>query len=222
MGKKKYRSSKSKKTSNLSKPLVWIGGSIITIIIIVVVALKLSNGNDHIILPHENDRSIISKNTTGNPEAPVKVEVFSNFQCGHCKIFATEVEPEIIKKYVNTGKVYMIHNTISWQGSKAAQAAYCAMDQDKFWQYHDILFANQTNEAINGIADENLIPFAKKIGLNVEDFSKCLEDDKHAEIINEIQNSGYERGITGTPMFIVNNELVKSYRYVEAAIEKNL
>ncbi|MBI3162575.1 MAG: thioredoxin domain-containing protein, partial [Chloroflexi bacterium] len=87
-------------------------------------------------------------NAVGNPEAPIKIDEYSDFQCPYCGRFATETEPQLMETYVADGTVYFVYHSfgdfIGPESTAAAEAAYCAGDQEKFWDMHDIIFANQT------------------------------------------------------------------------------
>ena len=97
----------------------------------------------------------------GDPNAPVKVEEYGDFQCPACRIFHESQEGQLIEKYIKTGLVYFTYTPFSFIGDesvKAAEAAYCAADQGKFWEYHDMLYANQTAENKGDFADSRLMP----------------------------------------------------------------
>jgi protein-disulfide isomerase len=87
-------------------------------------------------------------------DAPVVLVEFSDFQCPYCKKFTDEIEPAIMRDFVSTGKVlfkyvpysFLDDNSPGRESKNAAEAAYCAGDQGKFWEYHDMLFTNQGGE----------------------------------------------------------------------------
>lgn len=115
--------------------------------------------------------------TLGNPDAKIVVEEFSDFQCVACFRFWQNSEPEFIDKYVATGKVFFKYAPFSFIGEEsfqAAEAAYCANEQGKFWEYHDMLFSNWTGENIGNFNNLRLIAFATSIGLDEKDFKSCF------------------------------------------------
>ncbi len=163
-------------------------------------------------------------NAMGDPNAPVKVEEYADFQCPACMRFAKNLEPQIIQQYVATGKVYYVFNTFSFLGQEsidAAQAAYCAMDQDKFWEYHDILFANQNGENIGDFTIPRLKAFAKTLGLDTSSFNACLDGETLKRKVNDDRAGGSNLGVNATPSFIVNGKLVYSDKLI-STIEEEL
>jgi len=153
-------------------------------------------------LPTTND------NTMGDPNAPVTVVEFSDFQCPACRAFFTQVEEPFIEEYVATGKVYFVYRSMGvWIGQEsadAAEAAYCAGEQNKFWEYHDFLFANQTGENVGDFLQKRLIAFAEKIdGLDVGAFKDCLNSNKYAQKVNADGAEGRQMGVRGTPTLFV-------------------
>jgi protein-disulfide isomerase len=158
--------------------------------------------------------------------APVVIEEFSDFQCAFCRQFFLETEKPLIEQYVSTGKVYFIYRTLgSWLGpgsQYAAEAAYCAGDQDMFWEYHDTLFTNQRRMEFSPV---NLIQFADELGLDLIKFGDCVESSKYREQINKDLADGISAGVRGTPSFLINGRLVigaQPFSFFEQAIEKAL
>jgi protein-disulfide isomerase len=86
----------------------------------------------------------------------------------------------------------------------AAEAAECAADQDKFWEYHDILFAKQNGENQGAFAKENLKQFAAEIGLDSGKFNECLDSGKHTELVQTDTATAQQIGVQSTPSFLVN------------------
>lgn len=152
-----------------------------------------------------------AENNMGDPNAPVKVQEFSDFQCPYCRQFTEKQEADFIKKYVETGKVYFTYIPYSFIGQesvRASEAAYCAMDQGKFWDYHDLLFANQAGENTGGFSDSKLKNFAKNLRLDMTAFNSCFDSGKYSQKITENLNYGQSKGVNATPYFLVNDKLV--------------
>ncbi|HEB64868.1 MAG TPA: hypothetical protein ENJ02_04925 [Chloroflexi bacterium] len=147
-------------------------------------------------------------NTMGDPNAPLTVVEFSDFQCPACKAFTDLVEETFIEEYVATGKVYFVYRSMGkWIGQEsvaAIEAAYCAGEQNKFWEYHDILFANHTGENVGDFLEKRLIAFAENIdGLDVKAFRDCLDSDKYVQQANADFSDGRNLGVQGTPTLFV-------------------
>lgn len=158
----------------------------------------------------------------GDVNAPVTIIVFSDFECPYCKIFEEKTLQQIEEKYIKKGKVNFIfkHLPGHFNSQKAAEASECASEQGKFWEMHDKLFEEQ------GFLDIPYLKlYAKELGLDETEFNNCLESGKTAEQVNKEKRQGLDLGITGTPMFYINGELVvgaKPYGYFEDIIDKKL
>jgi protein-disulfide isomerase len=116
----------------------------------------------------------------GDPNAPVKVDVYEDFRCVACLNYTQNYEPQIIQTYVNTGKVYYTYHSFividgydnSGASYQAANAALCAAEQGDFWNYHDILFANQITEDASYFTNERLITMAQNLKLDMKVFNQ--------------------------------------------------
>ncbi|HOE34574.1 MAG: thioredoxin domain-containing protein [Chloroflexi bacterium] len=145
----------------------------------------------------------------GDPNAPVKVEQFSDFRCSHCQNFALNYEDDFIKKYVDTGMVYFtFHNYafLSEDSRDAAEASYCAAEQNAFWQYKKLLYTYSTYAG--AFAESNLLDYAKKLKLDTDKFSECLKSDRNLAKLDEIMRYANSLGIDSTPQFSVNGTIV--------------
>jgi protein-disulfide isomerase len=165
----------------------------------------------------------------GNPDAPVTIVEYSDFQCPACLAFHEQTESLLVEQYINTGKVHFIYRSMgTWIGAEsaaAAEAAYCASDQGKFWDYHDILFANQQGENVGGYKEKRLLAFAENLGLNMSDFRACLSSDKYADRVAQDRLDGEQQGVSATPTFFVNAELVRGaidFNQLSSMIEAKL
>lgn len=166
------------------------------------------------------ERPQVMDNSSGDPNAPVKVEEFSDFQCPYCRIWSQESEEDFFAAYVETGKVHFTYIPYSFLGPesiRAAEAAYCALDQSKFWQYHDILFANQGGENTGGYSDANLQGMARDLRLDLDQFNECFTSGKYTQKVSDNVTYGQSKGVNGTPYFLVNGtQLVDSSQLVNA------
>ena len=193
-------------------------------VIVVVVLILVNQGTTQVQSFTPIDRPNVKDNSMGDPNAPVKVVEYSDFQCPYCRRFTEEQEANIIAKYITPGKVYFTYTPFSFIGQEsvvAAEAAYCAMDQGKFWEYHDILFANQNGENVGTFTQSKLINFAKVLNLNTSEFQTCLTSQKYSALVNQDIQNGKNVGVQATPMFWVNGQLVQSNE-LESAIDTAL
>lgn len=142
----------------------------------------------------------------GNPEAPVTIFNFSDFQCGFCGRHAMTTEKEILEKYVKTGKVKMVFRNFAFLGENsffAAEASECANDQEKFWEFHDYLFSRLTGGEKVPFSKENLKKFAVELGLEAAEFNNCLDSGKYAAKIQNSAKEGSQYGVISTPTTFV-------------------
>ena len=197
----------------------------ITTIIIIVAAIAVIVFGVQMLLNRPAETSKLPNQdgfALGDPNAPVKVEEFSDFRCSHCKDFSENMEPDFIEQYVNTGKVYLkFYNFpfLAEDSTAAAEAAYCAADQNAFWQYKTQLFTYNTYSG--AYTESNLVDYAKKVGLDVEAFKQCLQSDEHLDDVAADKVYATTLGVNATPVFSVNGTLVYSNELiatVEAAL----
>lgn len=155
-------------------------------------------------------------NTMGDPNAPVKVDVWEDLQCPACLRFSENIEPLLVENYVTTGKVYytfhhfpfLDNNSGSNESDQAASASMCAGDQGQFWQYKEIVFLNWNGENQGAYSDSRLTAFAEALGLNMEQFSACFESNKYKAQVDQSYNDGVAQGIASTPTTFVNGVMV--------------
>jgi hypothetical protein len=137
----------------------------------------------------------------GPKDAPVVVNVYSDFQCPVCKRSADPIK-QLAADFPGKVKVFFRNNALEMHGRSkpAALAAWAAKKQGKFWQYHDKLF--ETGQ----LDDASLEQFAKDLGLNVEQWRKDFADPKNAERLAQESKWAESMGATGTPGFFVNGQ----------------
>ena len=145
----------------------------------------------------------------GNPMAPVTLIVYEDFQCPFCAKLFHETEKNIIDTYVRDGSVRFVYRDFAFLGGesvRAAEAARCAAEQGKFWEYHDFLFNNQDGENQGGFADLKLKSFAKTLGLDTNQFNSCFDSNKYESAVIAAKNEGNAAGVSGTPKgFIIRD-----------------
>ena len=163
---------------------------------------------DPVTYPNAND------NTMGDPNAPIKIEEFADFQCPFCERFHEETEPLLRQYYIDTGKVIFVYRSMGnfvsqnigsarTESQDAAHAAYCAGDQGKFWEMHAHLFANVLGEDAGSFTDRRIQAIAEKTGLNMDEFNSCYSSGKYEDRVQQDLEDGTAAGITGTPGFLV-------------------
>ena len=164
------------------------------------IPLKISADNDPII---------------GNPNAPVTIIEFSDFQCPFCARFHIQTLPAIMNEYINDGKVKLVFRDFPIQSIHsnallASVAAECANEQGKFKEMHDKLFENQ-NEWNNKNTDNVIILFnqySSEMGIGKKEFDSCLKNEKYIKEIQKDLDDGRTYGISGTPGFFIGNDKI--------------
>jgi len=148
----------------------------------------------------------------GNPSATITIVEWGDYQCTFCYKFHQSTLNTIKQDFIETGKVKLVFKDFPLNGPDsilAAEAAYCAQDQGKYWQYHDELYKNWGGERTGWITRESLDKFATTVSVDLEKFDKCLDDHKYLERVNQMYEFGKEIGIDATPSFLVfNNEKI--------------
>ncbi|MEI7709162.1 MAG: DsbA family protein [bacterium] len=171
----------------------------------------------------------ISKNDRilGNPKAKVALVLYEDFQCPFCgavsglsgentdavKYLKSKVPSwapfmPVVNDYVKNGTVELVYRDFVFLGPesiRAAEAARCAGEQGKFWEYHDYLYGHQGGENKGAFSDANLKIFAKNFSVGTDflidgkAFDNCLDTGKYAQAVNDEKDAGSNAGVTGTP-----------------------
>lgn len=194
---------------------------IIAVFAVVIVGLIVLSKLPKVVTADAREHPNASELNMGDPNAPVKVVEFADFQCPYCQMYWEQIEPGIVSDYVATGKIYYTYAPMAFLGQESydsAQAAYCANDQGKFWEYRDMLFTNHTGENVGDFTTAKLEAFASKLGLNTSTFNECLTSGKYASAVDDANNYASSQGVNSTPTIMVNGQLYSATDAV-AAIE---
>ncbi|HVR27911.1 MAG TPA: thioredoxin domain-containing protein [Thermoanaerobaculia bacterium] len=147
--------------------------------------------------------------TAGAPDkgpetAPVTIVEFSDFECPYCKRVLPTLE-QIEEKYGEQVRVVYRHYPLSNHpnAQKAAEASLCANDQGKFWEMHDLLFAEQQKLQVADLKEK-----AGRLELDATSFAECLDSGSHAETVHGDLRAGIAAGVDGTPAFFVNGRFI--------------
>lgn len=160
----------------------------------------------------------------GDPNAKVTIVEFSDYECSYCGRFFEGTLPKIITDYIDTGKANLVYMDFPLdfhtKAQKSAEAAECAGEQGMYYEMHDKLFANQAD-----LSEDNYKAWADEIGLNQDEFSACLDSGLMESEVKADMAYGQSLGISGTPAFLVNGELISGavpYEEMAAAIDRAL
>lgn len=143
----------------------------------------------------------------GDVDAPVVMVNYSDFQCPYCGKFARDSQPELVKDYVDEGILRIEWRDFPYFGDESkvsAVAARAAAEQDKFWEFHDEMYADQPEMNSGKIDTEYLTDIAEDIDLDVDQFKADLESDEFQDQVEEDFTEGQQIGVTGTPTFVIN------------------
>ncbi len=143
----------------------------------------------------------------GDPSAPITIVEFGDYQCTQCYNWFHDTKPAIFQDYIKTGKVNLVFVDLAFLGRdspKAAQASYCAEDQEMYWAYHDILYNSQESEIDSGWANsERLKAFALILDLDVDLFESCLDSGKYSKRVQYNVQQARNHDIRDTPEFFI-------------------
>ena len=154
----------------------------------------------------------------GKADAPVTLEVWSDFQCPACGRYAEVVEPLLVRDYVTPGTLRIVHHDAAFQGAKskatydesveAGAGARCAADQGRYWPFHDWLFANQSGENKGAFADARLRAIAISAGLDVPKWDACRATGEQQTAARSETAQGAAKGVNATPTLYLNGEAI--------------
>lgn len=213
------------KAEHAAKPqksgdVFWKVTTVVLIVILAVVAFRGNSGGTPtggaVLPPGADDptptvvdmEALLDDDTVrGDPDAPVTIVEWSDFECPFCARFYEQTLPSIEEEYIKTGKVKLVYRdfplSFHTNAQKAAEAAECAGEQGKYWEMHDMLFAQGVQGGVAGFKQ-----YAKDLGLNTAKFDSCLDSGAMAGEVQKDMADGAAVGIQGTPGFIVNGKLV--------------
>jgi protein-disulfide isomerase len=155
----------------------------------------------------------------GNANAPVTIVEYGDYQCPFCTRYFSQIQPLIKSQYIDTGKAKMVFRDFPFLGPEstaAANAAQCAEDQGKLWDYHDALYAAKIADENKNSSAENdgfftrteFLSLANQVGLNAASFTSCLDGNQHASDVAAEKAAAVAAGVGSTPTTIVNGKMV--------------
>jgi len=197
----------------LSKKGIIIGGIVAVIAIGIIASFGAFELNSETVnldmgRTHGTISTAMGSPILGNPSAPITIVEFGDYQCERCYLWYHTIKPTIVENYIDNGKANLIFVDLAFLGKDsptAAQATYCAEDQAKYWEFHDLLY-NSQERVDNGWANsERLKAFAFSLGLDMELFNSCLDSGKYSKRVQYNIREAGKQGATGTPTFFIVN-----------------
>ena len=157
--------------------------------------------------PIDMNSLIENDEVKGNPNAPVTIVEWSDYECPYCAKFYSQTLEQIDEKYIQTGKVKFVYRDFPLgfhtNAQKAAEAAECAGEQGKYFEMHDKLFEEGVDGGVSSFKQ-----FAADLNLNTNKFNECLDSGEMASEVSKDMSDGSAIGIKGTPGFVINGQLV--------------
>lgn len=220
-----------------------LSGVVVAAIIGMIIMFSMTNDNGDSTSKTNTNSAAVADTNTAAPSAPAPVVVdveekdgdhvrgdknaavtlieYSDFECPFCSRFVPTVE-QVLEEYDGKVKLIYRHFPLSFHenAQKAAEASECAADQDKFWEMHDLIFADQDNMTV-----ADLKAHAATLGLNTSTFDSCLDSGEKASDVTDDFNEGAALGVQGTPATFVNGVMVSGaqpYASFAAAIDTAL
>lgn len=165
----------------------------------------------------------------GDPEAPVTMQLYADYQCPHCRSFHDSVEPLLIEDYVRPGRIRLelIDFPVIGIGSpdeltddskesvQAAEATMCAGEQDAYMEYREALYDGDLTPNSGALSDDNLVAIAGDLGLDGESLATCLAEGRYEQAIIDGHREGMDKGVRGTPTMMIDGEILQPSTYSE-------
>lgn len=147
----------------------------------------------------------------GRPDAPVTMVEYADYQCPFCGKFARDTKPQLIERYVRTGKLRFEWRDFPYMGPQSldtAVAARAAGRQGRYWDFHDAVFALELRPFSGELSRARLLAISRRLGLDIDRFERDLGDPALADAVRADFQEGQSFGVTGTPTFVVNGRVV--------------
>ena len=195
--------------------------SVVFVILVIVVAISFSSYQANLLEMHDKTKyleKIASKQSPllnlensspalGSENAPVTIVEFGDYQCEACYHWFHNTRDTLIDNYIETGKAKLVFVDLPFLGRdspKAAQASYCAEDQEKYWEYHTMLYTFQDGQPDSGWADrDRLNSFAFSLDMNIDEFNECMDSSKYKMRVKANYDEAVKNGAQATPTFII-------------------
>ena len=196
--------------------------SVAFVAIVAIVIISFASYQANLLEMHDRDRymeNIIASQQSslvnlengspllGSESAPVTIVEFGDYQCEACYLWFHTTRSTLIDNYIETGKAKLVFVDLPFLGRdspKAAHASYCAEDQEKYWEYHTILYTSQDGHPDSGWADrDRLNSFAFSLDMNMDEFNECMDSSKYKKRVKANYDDAVKNGATQTPTFIL-------------------
>ena len=189
-------------------PIIIVGiGAIAVVVAVVLGSAALRGGSSEVVIPAGiAERTARQQGPVlGEEDAPVTIVEYFSFNCPHCADFALDTAPRIEKEFIDNKSVRFEARPLAAEGKilAASEAVECAGDQSRYWDYHDVLFANFDQDPEGAYKSGRLKEYAEKLGLNTESFNSCLDSHKYQQMVIDESKAAVQAGLESTPTFFI-------------------
>lgn len=208
------------------------GGLVLIVVIAIVASGAFGAGGHAAPTPSSSAAPTFAygARSVGIAAAPVTIEIWADFQCPFCGLFSHAVEPTLVREEATSGRAIVTFRDFAFLGQEsldAAVAARCAGSQERFWRYHDLLFASQRGENQGAFSRDVLLSLARFAGLDSPSFTACLADPAIAAAVRSETQEGRTLGVSSTPTLRIvgpgGSELISGIAdagVIEAAVNR--
>lgn len=195
--------------------LVSLGAVVVAVVLVVALGAKPPDTEGDLIVPGSSyPADLVDGEKLGRPDAPLAMEIYGDFQCPVCGRFAKEYLPRLVADFVKDGRLRLIPRDIAildpgsaGESLGSAVGAVCAGVQDRYWEYHDLLFWNQAGENLGAFRAERLALMAEALDLDRAAWDECVADPARGQAVRALTTSAAARGIVSTPTLAINGQL---------------
>lgn len=213
------RTTTSRQRGRLAVSAVLVGLVLGSALVALSLSAVLGGASGNAPAPVQLEGTPVERRALGPPDAPVQIVLYNDFQCAHCERLHREAEVEILSRYVATGKARLEVRQVAFMGpesASAAEAALCAADQGKFWEYRDALFTVWRQIGPVAYSAQGLKEVASQLGLKGDVFGACLDAGvRKAEAQEDILRAEAD-GVRGVPTVFINGRKLEGVGPFEA------
>ena len=189
-------------------PIIIVGiGAIAVVVAVVLGSALLRGGSSEVVIPAGiAERTARQQGPVlGEEDAPVTIVEYFRFDCIHCADFARQTAPLIEKDFIVDKRVRFEARPLAVEGDilAASEAVECAAEQGRYWDYHDVLFANFDKDPEGAYKSGRLKEYAAKLGLDTGPFNSCLDSHKYQQTVIDESKAAVQAGIQSTPTFFI-------------------
>lgn len=196
-------------TIEITSSTVLVGVTVLLLLTLAVGGVFVSQRSEAIPTPPPGVANVTPEGfaVKGAPTAPVTIVEYGDFQCANCRRFTEESLPAF-ETYIQSGLVRLVYHDFPVRGEEsllAAEAARCALEQNAFWPYHDLLYQKQAGVNDGTFSRENLKLYAASLGLDTQAFNRCLDSGRYRPAVEKALDEAKALGLRGTPSFVIQD-----------------